>query len=71
MACHNGHLAMVELLVDLVDLDRRDAKSSNFTPLHYACQQGCQDVVQLLLDKGADANARADRGTWMPCTGFI
>lgn len=35
------------------------------TPLHWAAQYGNRTTVQLLLDKGADVNAKDDAG-WLP-----
>ena len=32
------------------------------TPLHYACAQGQLEVVKLLLENGADVNAKNDEG---------
>jgi hypothetical protein len=39
-----------------------DCKS---TPLHFASMSGCVDVCELLLERGADVNAK-DNGGWTP-----
>lgn len=41
-----------------LDLDAADV--GGWTPLHYACDQGHAVVAALLLDEGANANARDD-----------
>ena len=33
-----------------------------YTPLHYACRKGCKNAVDLLLDLGANINARDNEG---------
>jgi ankyrin repeat protein len=42
-----------------------DKDIDGWTPLHWACRQDSIAVVTLLIDKGADKNAKTDRG-WRP-----
>lgn len=42
----------------------------NTTALHYASDQGHRDVVSLLLNRGANANAK-DRGGSTPLHWFV
>ncbi|MGC2063517.1 MAG: ankyrin repeat domain-containing protein, partial [Thermodesulfovibrionales bacterium] len=52
------------------DVNKRDGGSEGFTPLIYAAQKGHIDVVRLLLNKGADVNARVISGTRVITEGF-
>ncbi len=36
------------------------------TPLHYAAEGGCKEIVQLLIAKGADINAKDNQGKTPP-----
>ncbi|KAF3393739.1 putative ankyrin repeat protein [Penicillium rolfsii] len=57
VAAHFGlGLLMAVLLDGEHNLDLRDVNDR--TPLHYAAENGHQDVVKLLLDKGADSNIK-------------
>ena len=56
----NG-VRVAELLLERgVDVNTR--RKGNFTPLHVACHFGKLEIVRLLLDHGADANAETEHG---------
>jgi ankyrin repeat protein len=63
LACQNGHLAIVESLLssgrsDLINLqDRR-----GLTGLHLSVETGNYDIVNLLLNRGANANLKNNAG---------
>jgi len=50
--------ATVLLNNDKIDVDAKDI--SGYTPLHIAAQRGCDDMVKLLIDKGASLTAKTD-----------
>jgi len=50
--------ATVLLNNDKIDVDAKDI--SGYTPLHVAAQRGCDDMVKLLIDKGASLTAKTD-----------
>ena len=50
-----------KLLIDAPSL-AVDAAADGRTPLHFACQKGCFEMTQLLIDHGADVNAEDDDG---------
>ncbi|WP_255563518.1 ankyrin repeat domain-containing protein [Wolbachia endosymbiont of Bemisia tabaci] len=53
---------IVQLLLDNgADIDARNSYT-NLTSLHYAVDKGCEGVVKLLLQRGADASARSSMG---------
>ncbi|XP_067137373.1 ankycorbin-like [Centruroides vittatus] len=52
--CSNGHLKMLEILVQLAHLDVNLADSEGNTPLIAAAQAGHVEIVGLLLDKYKD-----------------
>ena len=62
----HGKLARVKELLeeDSLLVSIRDAK--NLTPLHVAASRGQDEVIQLLLDYGADINGPSDVGEWTP-----
>ena len=62
LAAKEGSLKTVQVLLDSLlpsTLEERDHCQN--TPLHVACRHNRLDVLQLLLDKGADVTARNDR----------
>jgi ankyrin len=46
------------------DRGRREPTPGGMTPLHYAARHNHLDVAQLLLDAGADLNAKEANGIW-------
>ena len=71
--CDLAALGLTERLLQLIDID---AATSSFvgnigcnavrgTPLHAAVHASERDTVRVLLERGADANARADMGQTM------
>ena len=57
IAAYHGHTEIVSYLVGLPEVDLNHHGSTNFTALHFAVQYKHADVVQLLIDAGADVNA--------------
>ena len=64
-ACYAGRLNMARFLLPNSDINAR-TKSTGFTPLHLAAQQGHSDIVFLLLEHGADPNAKNCVSSWYP-----
>ncbi|KAJ4301553.1 hypothetical protein N0V90_003646 [Kalmusia sp. IMI 367209] len=67
-ACATGHLELTQRLLQgptlgLVNITSRE--SLGRTPLHLAVSHGRSDIVALLLEQGADVNARS-AGGWTP-----
>lgn len=62
-AAISGHLAVVDLLLGASQFSTANTVDSNqWTALHYAAQKAQESVAQLLLERGAQPDARADRG---------
>jgi ankyrin repeat protein len=63
-ASYKGHNDVVLALIncDRDDLKRLDKKVDNKTPLHAAFSGGQLETMKLLLDKGADVNAKGASG---------
>jgi ankyrin repeat protein len=53
-AADQGHLALVLDILSRRLMDVSDRGSHGQTPLHYAAMKGHADIVQTLLDHGAD-----------------
>ena len=63
LASHSGHTETVRFLAGLKDVDVNQVhEKDGFTALHCAGQQGRGDVVEVLIDAGADIEAKNDVG---------
>lgn len=61
-ACRNGDVGRVKKLVTIHNVNSRDATGRKSTPLHFAAGFGRRDVVEHLLQNGANVHARDDGG---------
>lgn len=50
------------LYLDGVDADAGVKSKAGFTPLHMAAQEGHEDCVEMLIERGADVNVPASNG---------
>ena len=65
-AAGSGQMEVILYLVRdrLVSVDiRATKKARGRTPLHYACRNGCLEAAKLLVELGADVDARAKHDT--------
>lgn len=67
MAAGKGHVKIAEVLLDragcgpaepCAEIDYRPPGGGGYTPLLVAASEGKTEVIKLLLDRGADLNAR-------------
>jgi len=64
LACKNGHIEIVKLLLSDTRVDINKANGYGQTPLFLACQEGHIDIVELLLkDDRVDINKSTNRGS--------
>ncbi|XP_078532364.1 poly [ADP-ribose] polymerase tankyrase-1 isoform X5 [Lissotriton helveticus] len=61
-ACRNGDVSRVKRLVDTSNVNAKDMAGRKSTPLHFAAGFGRKDVVEHLLQTGANVHARDDGG---------
>uniref|UniRef100_A0A9J8DME6 Poly [ADP-ribose] polymerase n=2 Tax=Cyprinus carpio TaxID=7962 RepID=A0A9J8DME6_CYPCA len=61
-ACRNGDVSRVKRLVDSVNVNAKDMAGRKSTPLHFAAGFGRKDVVEHLLQTGANVHTRDDGG---------
>ncbi|XP_036428039.1 poly [ADP-ribose] polymerase tankyrase-2 isoform X2 [Colossoma macropomum] len=61
-ACRSGDLERVKKLLNAANVNSRDTAGRKSTPLHFAAGFGRRDVVDYLLEHGADVHARDDGG---------
>ena len=57
-----GHTETVRYLVGLPEVDVNHRDGNNYTALHYASGEGDADVVQVLIDAGADIEEKDEKG---------
>ena len=62
LAASNGHTETVRYLVGLPEVDVNHRNSNNETALHCATNKGHRDVVQVLIDAGADVDTDNNDG---------
>ena len=60
LAAYLGHTDTVRYLMSLPEVDLDQQGTNNFTALHFAVQQKHADVVQVLIDAGADIKTTND-----------
>ena len=58
-----GHTETVRYLVGLPDVEVNHGENDCFTALHFAVQEGHRDVVEVLIDAGADIDARTSEAS--------
>ena len=57
VACENGHLDVVRMLLSTEGIDPNRATKDGGTPLYIACEKGHLDVVRMLLStEGIETN---------------
>ncbi|XP_061656623.1 poly [ADP-ribose] polymerase tankyrase-1 [Syngnathoides biaculeatus] len=61
-ACRNGDVVRVKKLVDTTNVNAKDMAGRKSSPLHFAAGFGRKDVVEHLLQTGANVHARDDGG---------
>jgi len=61
-ACRNGDLGKVKKLISSQNVNAKDTAGRKSTPLHFAAGFGRKDVVEHLLECGANVHARDDGG---------
>ncbi|XP_072177644.1 poly [ADP-ribose] polymerase tankyrase-2-like [Diadema setosum] len=61
-ACRNGDLTRVKKFVSPTNVNARDTSGRKSSPLHFAAGFGRKDVVEFLLQNGANVHSRDDGG---------
>ena len=62
LAAYDGHTDIVRYLVSLPEVDLNQQGSNNFTALQVAVKRKHADMVQVLIDAGADIDTKDDVG---------
>ena len=64
LACSHGHLDAVKMLLEHNANVNKTTESGKMSPLHYAISSGKEEIVNLLLEKGADVEAKNQNLSW-------
>ena len=70
MASKNGHLSVVEYLVNQ-KADINAINDDGYTPLHNAASKGHLSVVEYLVNQKADINAKDNRVEFLYLIGLL
>ncbi|KAG9852947.1 purine and uridine phosphorylase, partial [Aureobasidium melanogenum] len=62
-AAFNGHARIFEHFLSVGNADAEATDSNGRTALYWASEEGHSNIVQILLDAGADLDAQSDYGT--------
>ena len=62
--CYYGNINFIRVLLELnkVDINYRDKRVLNATPIMAACNQGHTEIIRLLIKEGANIEDVDDRG---------
>lgn len=60
-----GSVEFAEQILDRHKDAIQDTDADGWTPLHWVCREDCIDMISLLVDRGADKNAKTTCG-WRP-----
>ena len=63
LAAYHGHTETVRYLVSVPEVDVNHSEDENFTALHIAAQNNHAEVVEVLIDAGADIEAKDEDGS--------
>ena len=63
LAAYFGHTQTVRYLVSVPEVDVNHSADDNFTALHVAAQENHAEVVEVLIDAGADIEAKNEKGS--------
>ncbi|ORX42663.1 ankyrin [Piromyces finnis] len=56
------NINLVKYLIEDIGLDINIQNKDGCTPLHYACEQGNENIVKYLIEKGADTSIKNNNG---------
>ena len=62
MACHHGHLDVAKYLIIKRKCDPSSRDKKGRTPLHYASENGCVNIVWYLTELGCDPTCQDNKG---------
>ena len=64
-ACENGHLPIVQYLIEKQNIDINIKNKYERPPLHCACFHGHLPIVEYLISKGANVKAKDEFGDYI------
>ena len=65
IAAKNGHLSIVQYLIEKQNVNKDIKGNYEKTPFHYACEKGHLPIVEYLISKGANIEAKDEHGDYV------